>query len=234
MPLVDPGDNRHEFDRADVQPLEMRDHGRVRERGDRPPLGFGNIGMPQSEPTHVDFVNQPAAREAGRRVRHFGERARHNRARDDRSGIDAKLREARILREATIEFHRVGIDQQLGRIEPLIARRIIFAMRAVAVAAAGKVMRQDCDPVVSLAFHGMAGFGLPVEQAKLELGGKRRAHGEVRCARRYMGAEPAGHVTTSGAVRPVKRAIPAISSAAATSSASMSGVCASSLPPTGS
>ena len=48
------------------------------------------------------------------------------------------------------------------------------------------------------------------------------------------GEERVGHVTTSGSVRPVCRSIPAIASAAAIRSPSISGVSRSRSPPTGS
>ena len=68
-----------------------------------------------------------------------------------------------------------------------------------------------------------AGFRVAVEQAEPDGAGARGADPEAR-----------GHVTTSGAVRPVWRTIPAMASAAAISSASISGVSAARLPPTGS
>ena len=58
----------------------------------------------------------------------------------------------------------------------------------------------------------------------------RRVHGEPGAPASSLRARCLRHVTTSGAVRPVCAAIPAIASAAAIRSASMAGVSSASLP----
>ena len=45
MPLVDPGRHRHQFDRRDVELLQMLDDSRMGERGDRAALLLGNVRM---------------------------------------------------------------------------------------------------------------------------------------------------------------------------------------------
>ena len=228
--LVDPGDNRHQLDGADVELLEVRNHGRMRQRGDGAALRFRHIGMERGEPGDIEFVDQPAAREAGRLMRHVPGRPLHNRAGHEIGGILAINGKARVLHEAAVEFERIGIDQQLGGIEPEVLLRRIGSVRAVAVARAGKIARHFCLPDLAPQGHGTARFGGAIEQAQLDCFGQRSAHGEAGHPGCDLRAERLRHVTTSGAVRPVCAAIPAIASAAAIRSASMAGVSSASLP----
>ena len=134
------------------------------------------------------------------------------------------MRQLRVLLEAAIKLHRIGIDQQLGGIEPQAAFGIVRSVRAIAVARADKIVGNLGKPDFALLRHGQAGFARASEQAQINRLSQRRAHGKTGHAACHLRAERLGHVTTSGAVRPVCAAIPAMASAAAIRSASMAGV----------
>ncbi len=137
-----------------------------------------------------------------------------------------------MLDETAIKFQGIGIDQQLGRIEPQVAGRIVSSVGAVGIAGAAEVAGDFERPDLARAGHGMARFGLAAsKQAQLHRPGQRRAHRKAGPPACDLGAKRPGHVTTSGAVRPVCAAIPAMASAAAISSASMAGVSSANLPP---
>lgn len=202
----------------------MRDHGWVRQRGDGAALGLGHIGVQQGEAAHIDLVDKPAALEPGRLMRHLWQRTCHHGTRDEIGGVLAVDAEARMLDETAVEFARVWIDQQFGGIEPQVGGRVVGAVGAVAVKGAGHVAGQVEHPYLARARHGVAGLGLAREQAQVKRIGARRAHGEAGYAALDIRAQPWRHVTTSGALRPVWAAIPAMASAAAIRSASIAGV----------
>ena len=118
MPFVDPGDDRHQFYRADMQFAEMRQDRRVRQRSHRAAHGLGNVGMQQREGTDVDFVNQPSAFKNRGLCCQRLLRLRHDRARHDGGSIRTEARQCPVLHKASIQLARIRIDQQLGRIEP--------------------------------------------------------------------------------------------------------------------
>ena len=229
MALVDPGDDRHQFDGVDAQFLQMGDHRRVRQGRDRTALGGGHIGVAGGEALDVDFVDQAAGLEQRRLRGEIGLARGDDRARDDVGGVIAKGRKARAVGEAAVEVGGVRIDQQLGRIEPQALLGRPRAMRAITVTGAGAGALGA--PPIAVARHRHAGFGaIGGEQAQVHRRRARAAHreggarGGQRCTRWH------GQVTTSGFTRPVWRAMPAMASAAAMRSASICGVSPSSLP----
>lgn len=212
--FVEPGDDRHQLDRGDMQFLEVGKHGGMRQRRYGAALRLGHIGVQQRERADIDLVDQPASGEDRRLLRHLWQGCRHDRAGDEGGGIRPIDRQRGVEGETAIELDRAWIDQQLGRVEPQALVGRPASVSAIAVGHAGMVARQGQDPVVTLARHGVAGLGLAREQAEPQCFGPWRP-------------DPPGmrhQVTTSGAVRPVWRAMPAMASAAAIRSASMSGV----------
>ena len=129
----------------------------------------------------------------------------------------------------------MGIDQELGGVEPEAAVGIVGAVRAqpVARARADPGHRRRKDPLRAALERDAVEFGLAarVEEAEPELrrpagpDGEARASGDRRRTERRCGG--CGHevqVITSGCVRPVRARMPASASAAAITSASASAV----------
>jgi hypothetical protein len=92
VPLVDPRHDRHQFHRADVQLLQVGEHGGMGQR--RPAQRLRHIGVQHGEGAHVHFVDQPAAREARGFVRAGRERAGNDRLGHERRRVHAELRQA--------------------------------------------------------------------------------------------------------------------------------------------
>ena len=82
-------------------------------------------------------------------------------------GVRAEKAERGVLGEAPVEFHRIGVHQQFGGVEPQPLFGRPLAMRAVTVSGAGVFAGQVCLPNVARLPHGHAGFGIgyDVEQA---------------------------------------------------------------------
>ena len=65
--LVDPGDDRHQLDRGDLQRLEVGDDRGMGEGCDRATLLLRNVRMQHGEAADIDLVDQAAGGEEGRR-----------------------------------------------------------------------------------------------------------------------------------------------------------------------
>ncbi len=153
VPLVDPRHDGHQFHRADMQFLEMGDDRRMRQRRHRAADRGRNVGMQQGEAAHIDLVDQAAAPKHRRRQRHLWQGRRHQRARHDVRGIRPIGPQARIPLKTPIQSHRIGIDQQFGRIKPTPPLRRPFALRAIAIGRAGMIPRQRRAPYLAFAPH---------------------------------------------------------------------------------
>ncbi|PAV92438.1 hypothetical protein WR25_05777 [Diploscapter pachys] len=207
--FVDPCDDRHQLDRGDVQGLEMRDDSGVGEGGDRAPLRLRYVRVQHGEAADVEFVDQAPGGKEGRGDR-CGRGRRDDGAGDQRGRVDTRLAEARVVAERPVQLDRIGIDQQFRRV----------GRSAIAVSGAHADAFDLRMPDAVRTGHGYLPFAGIVEQAKRDRG--RAPHGETGAAVNDFGADRYAHVMTSGSVRPVWRTIPAIASAAATISASIS------------
>lgn len=108
------------------------------------------------------------------------------------------------MHEAAVEFLRIGIDQQLCRIEPEAVVGRIDAIGAEAVArAGGRALDEDAVEAGLVPPHGEAGEFLvarAVEQAELDAGGIARIDREFHPVpgergARCEGGGGDGHVT---------------------------------------
>ena len=73
LSLVNPGDNRHQFNRCYVQLPEMGDDRGVGQCGHGAAQCLWNIGMQQGETAHVQLIDQAAGQIAQRLERTIGE-----------------------------------------------------------------------------------------------------------------------------------------------------------------
>ena len=135
MTLVDPGGDRHQFDSVDADPPEMLDHQGMGQRRNRPAQRLRQIRMALTEGLDRNLVNEP--RLPWRRPRRLRHRRGHDRLRHQRRGIPRRIprrRQIRMPGEGPVERRRVGIDQQLGRIEAMAPGRIERAIGAQPIA----------------------------------------------------------------------------------------------------
>ncbi len=128
MPFINPRVDRHEFNGGDLQGFQMRDHGRMTERGDGPALRRGHMGMTHGEAAHMEFVDQPAGREERRPVRDGRQTRLHYALGHQRRGVaalPARRGKRLIINKGPINRGRIGIEQQLVGVEPQAGGGII-------------------------------------------------------------------------------------------------------------
>ncbi|VWX48692.1 hypothetical protein NOVOSPHI9U_20055 [Novosphingobium sp. 9U] len=189
--LVDPGDDGHQLHRRDVQLAKVGQHRRVRQCCYRAAQLFGHVGVEHGEGADVELVNQATAHRQRRAHRRRDGASRDNGSWDDVGRVAAELRQSGVLNEGAIEFLRVRIDEQLGRIKPVATFGCPHTLGAVAVASAGQVAIEGEVPVVAFALHDMASLALRFEKAERDLVSKRRADSEVGGASLNPSAEAA-------------------------------------------
>src|SRR5690606_29388030 len=160
MPVVDEALDRHQLDSRDAEPQQMIDDGLCRERAVGAAQVARNVGMARGEAFHVQLVDdriaprylRPAVVAPGeRRVDYLA--ARH-------SGDVAAPVEGQVLawvtdpitemRVAPFDLAayrlRVGIEQQLVRVEPVPVVRRVGSADAVSVQQAGAREREVAVP----------------------------------------------------------------------------------------
>jgi hypothetical protein len=96
--------------------------------------------------------------------------------------IGAKSGEQRVVMEGAVELLGVGIDQQLGRIEPQAVVGGVDAVGAVAVAGALlETVDEEAMNMVIASCHGQTGEFpvVGIEQAEFDLTGMVRPDGEI-------------------------------------------------------
>ena len=123
--LVDPGGDRHQLDRVDAEARQVVEDRRVGERRDGAALGLGHVRVQQGERPHRHLVDQPAGaedrrRRRGRRGQGGDHRLRHQRGGVERGG--ARRRQPVVVGEGPVERGRVGVDEQLRRVEAVPGR----------------------------------------------------------------------------------------------------------------
>ncbi len=94
MPLVDPGDHRHQFDRRHAELGEVLHDRRMGKRGDGAAQRLGNVGMANGQRTDMRLVDQPAGREQWRPGRQCWRQLRDDGLGHERRRIAASPRRA--------------------------------------------------------------------------------------------------------------------------------------------
>ena len=159
--VVDELVHRHQLDRRDAELLQVIDHGGVRDAAVRASelLRHGRVQL--REALDVRLVDE---RRRIRRLRLAVARPVEERVDDDalhhvRGGVVvvARIRVAEVVAEQRLvpvdlafDGLGVGVEQQLVRVEPLAALRVVVAVHAVAVALAGADRRQVRVPDVRI------------------------------------------------------------------------------------
>jgi hypothetical protein len=124
MSLVDPGGNRHQLDGGDADALQMGDDSGMGKGRNGATLLFRHIRVQHGEGADGDLVDQAAGLEQ-RRLPLRALRFRHNRLGNEIGGVITEGRQAGIVAEGAVEFAGIGVDQQLGGVEPEAMIRIV-------------------------------------------------------------------------------------------------------------
>ncbi len=181
MAFVDPGGDRHQFDGIDAEPFQVGDDSRMGQGRDRAALRLGHLRMQHGEGAHRDFVDETALPEQ-RRLAFHRPVAADDGLRNEIGGLSAELAQPCIMAEGPVEFGGIGIDQQLGRIEPQTFVGIVDAIGAKTVAGAGLQVVDEQAVDIAVALHRQAHLRLSVEQAEIHMRGQRRPDGEFDAA----------------------------------------------------
>ena len=160
------GHDRQQFDRGDAQTLQIRQRGRVRKARVRAAQFLGQPRRVRGEPLHMQFVDHRLAPRHMRvrgvgvvlrlisvvdrnRHRHFAQRIQPVHRTPRRAFHMAFVVDLALVRKrGRIEAHpalhtlRIGVDEELVRVEPQPMLRIPRALRAVAVMHAVPRLRQ--------------------------------------------------------------------------------------------
>ena len=184
MPLVDPGCDRHEFDRRHAELLQMIEDGRRFQRPQGTAIRLRHVGMADRERSDRQFVDQAAGLEERRPFGSGIGKSPHNGLGHERGGIAALASpcgQARVIDVRPVDLDRVGIDQQLVGIEPLALAGIIRTVGAEAVALAGfQAWHEKCVNTfaVRLQFQSLR-LTFAIEQAGPDALRRARPDGEM-------------------------------------------------------
>ncbi|MET3891518.1 hypothetical protein ABIE41_002594 [Bosea sp. OAE506] len=198
MALVHPGRDRHEFDMADAEAADMGEYGWLAERLQRAADAVRHGRVAHREGLHREFVDEGGCLLPPHRKR--GEGFTDDAARHEIGRIDASLRQPRVPAERAVDPGRIGIDEQLRRVEPVAALRLPGALGPQRIAQAGAgAWQQAVMNVAAAAGQGQAcDFGLArlVEEAEVDpfaMAGEDR-EGDARLAghRAEAGGQRAG------------------------------------------
>jgi hypothetical protein len=124
MALVDPGGDRHQLDGADADAFQMGDDGGMGKGRNGATLVFRHIRVQHGEGADGDLVDQAAGLEL-RGLPLCALRFRYDRLGHDAGGVVAEERQAGGVMEGAVEFAGIGVDQQLGGVEPEAVVRIV-------------------------------------------------------------------------------------------------------------
>ena len=173
--------HRHQLDRGDAQPLQVRDDRRVGQAQVGPALLLGHDRMLLGQPADVRLVDDGLVVRGPRRPVQAPVEVRvdHHRARHVRRGVGvvAPVRVAELVGEhrlapGDVAVDRLGVrvEQQLGRVAALPGGRVVGPVHPVAVALAGADAGQVAvpDEPVHLAQVDPALVAVVVEQAQLD------------------------------------------------------------------
>ncbi len=211
--LVDPRGDRHQLDRIDAETGQVRDDRRLGEGGNSAAQGWGDVGVQAREAADVQLVDQ-AARAEDRWQRGGGRRkGSDDRPRHPGGAVAGGLAgggEAGVPVEGAIERHRVGVDEELGGVEPEADRGGVRAVGAQAVARTrGKAGDEDGVDAARVAVEGDAvGFdpGAGIEEAGPDPLGGAGPDGEAGAVRAGGGAESGGNAGQGQALRGISNA----------------------------
>ncbi len=150
--------HRQQLDRRDAQVGEVVEGCRRAEPGVRPAQLLGHLRVQLGEALDVDLVDQRAIErdvELGVTAPHEGvvdhDALRHEVGRVAFIGLivvgaDAIAEERVVPRHLAVDALGVGVDQQLGRVEPMAGGRVVAAVHPIAVALAGSHVGQVAVP----------------------------------------------------------------------------------------
>ena len=179
--VVDELVHRHQLDRGDAEPLEVRDHRRVGQAQVGAALLVGDDRMHPGQPADVRLVDHGLVVGGARRPVQVPVEVRvhHHRARDVRRGVGVvpPVRMPELVREhglapgdLALDRLSVRVDQQLVRVAALPLGRVVRAVHPVPVplpwADAGQVPVPD-EPVHLVQVDPRLG-AVVVEQAELD------------------------------------------------------------------
>ena len=157
--------HRHELERGHAQLLQVLDDHRVRERRIRPAHVLGDVGMARGEALDVRLVDHRVVPVGTRRpvLTPVEERVDDHRARHVGRAVARVGRPVRIahriaehaLVPGQLARDRLGIriEQQLGRVTALAARRLVRSVDAIAVALTRPHARQIAVPAEGRRFR---------------------------------------------------------------------------------
>ena len=171
----------HELDRADAEPGQVVDDGRMAEARVGAALMLGDIRVQPGEAGHVCLVDHALVIRRARCpvVPPVEVRAGHDTARHERSGIGA-VRPSGALElvaehglaegDRSLDGLGVGVEQQLGRVAAMPGSRIVGAVHPVAVSLAGRHSVQVAmpDKAVDFAQRHALFRAISIEQAEFD------------------------------------------------------------------
>ena len=190
--VVDEGVHGQELHSGHAERRQVLDRRVAGKAAERPAIGLRHAGVELREALHVQLVDHAVGqRDARMRVLAPVERhVVHDRARDERRGVHARVEHGRVPRDGAGDLARVRIEQQLARVaaaRPVNAKAVLDAVADV---------RHERRPDVAL-------LRLHRDEATLEHqvdGGRDAAEdGELRAALHNVRAQPRprAHTPTS-------------------------------------
>ncbi len=187
MARVDEGVGGHEFDGGDAERAQVRDDVRMRKAGETASRRLGDVAR-FGQAANVGFVDNGAlpgyaltagSAERGRERDRFGR---------ERPAVDAEGEHRRVQAKGSVDFDRIGIDEQLRDVEAGAALRVERAVGAQAIARArpDAVDRSAVEAVgVGVKAHAfglaLAGFVIKAEKDGAGMGGINRDLDPARC-----------------------------------------------------
>ncbi len=214
MALVDPGGERHQFDRVDPECHEMVDHRRMRQRRHCAAQFLRHLRMQLRERLDRDLIDDPRPPRPRPRWRPL--RPLDDALGNEGGGIDASCRKLGAVKEGPVEPARIRIDQQFRRIEAMATLRRIGPVGAQPVALAFRKAGKESEKHVTLPMRQGETLRFPVrlvKQADIDPAGMAGEDGDRAAAFRQRHAQSAGwlhaQVMTVGAARPVRVSISA-------------------------
>ena len=234
--LVDPGGERHQFQRVDAELQEVRNDCRFGQCRDGAALGLRNREMQPGEGFHLHLIDQ-AGNGWWQRAGVF-RCCLHHAFRHESGGFEIALGEDGMMGIWTVEACRVRIGEQLGHVEAVALCRVPWPIGAQAITGARRYAADSAVANIAQAVRqGEAiefGFSSRIEDTEMHQCGMARNNRDVgaiagqRYSKRRGRAagfrEMTDQVITVGAARPVRFSICGMDRESATRSANASWV----------
>jgi hypothetical protein len=205
--------HRQQAHRSDAQVLQVGE-GRVRgQAGVGATVGFGYAGVQLAEAAHMHFVQDAVRPGRGRRgIALPVEAVVHHTGLQRQGAVVAPIHAQRVVTglaavhvaplELANHLARIGVEQQLVRVEALPLLRLPRPVGTQAVDQAGTSATEVAVPDIAAARGQDQACGLGtaavVVQAQLDGGGMRREHGEVHTLGIDAGAQRPGLAMAQG------------------------------------